>query len=178
MNFFVQSLYFAIPLFTFLIIIEAIVAHYRNLPINRSEDVISSLSSGLTNIIRDGIKFSIIIISYTWLVEKITIYTLEPIWLAISVAFIVEDFAGYWMHRLHHRVNLFWNRHIIHHSSEEFNLSCALRQSISTIFRFSAVLMIPAALLGIPATIFAVLAPIHLFMQFWYHKHCGKSECI
>ena len=63
----------------------------------------------------------------------------------------------------------FWNRHIIHHSSEEFNLSCALRQSISTIFRFSAILMIPAALLGIPAYIFAILAPIHLFMQFWYH---------
>ena len=91
MNFFVQSLYFAIPLFTFLIIIEAIVAHYRNLPINRSEDVISSLSSGLTNIIRDGIKFSIIIISYAWLVENIVIYKLEPIWLAIALAFIIED---------------------------------------------------------------------------------------
>jgi len=81
----------------------------------------------------------------------------------------VQDFTGYWMHRLSHRVNIFWNRHIIHHSSEEFNLSCALRQTISETFKFSAVLMIPAALLGIPTEIFAVLAPIHLFMQFWYH---------
>ena len=142
MSFFVKSLFIAVPIFTILIIIEAIIAHYRNIPINRSEDVISSLSSGLTNIIRDGIKFSIIILSYAWLVEKITIYKLEPIWLAISVAFIVEDFAGYWVHRLNHRVNIFWNRHIIHHSSEEFNLSCALRQSISNTFRFSAVFMI------------------------------------
>ena len=76
---------------------------------------------------------------------------------------------GYWMHRLNHRVNIFWNRHVIHHSSEEFNLSCALRQSISETFKFSAILMFPAALLGIPAEIFIILAPIHLFMQFWYH---------
>ena len=73
------------------------------------------------------------------------------------------------MHRLNHRVNIFWNRHVIHHSSEEFNLSCALRQSISETVHFSALLMIPAAFFGIPADIFSVLAPIHLFMQFWYH---------
>ena len=169
MKYIVKSLFFAIPIFTILIIIEAIIAHYRNIPINRAEDVISSLSSGLTNIIRDGIKFSIIIISYAWLVENIAIYKLEPIWLAIALAFIVEDFAGYWVHRLNHRVNIFWNRHIIHHSSEEFNLSCALRQSISNTVRFSAVFMIPAALLGIPPYYFIIMGPIHLFMQFWYH---------
>jgi len=169
MNFYIKALFFAIPTFTFLIIIEAIVAHFRNIQINRSEDVISSLSSGLTNIIRDAIKFSVIIISYTWLVDKIAIFKLEHIWLAIAVAFIIEDFAGYWVHRLNHRVNIFWNRHIIHHSSEEFNLSCALRQSISNTFRFSAVFMIPAALLDIPPYYFMIIGPIHLFMQFWYH---------
>ncbi len=169
MNFYIKSLFVAIPTFTLLIIIEAIVAHYRDIQINRSEDVISSLSSGLTNIIRDAIKFSVIIISYTWLVDKIAIYKLESIWLAIAVAFIIEDFAGYWMHRLNHRVNIFWNRHIIHHSSEEFNLSCALRQSISNTFHFSAVFMIPAALLDIPPYYFVIIGPIHLFMQFWYH---------
>jgi len=85
------------------------------------------------------------------------------------VAFIVQDFTGYWMHRLNHRVNIFWNRHIIHHSSEEYNLACALRQSISDMVHFGAILMIPAAVLGVPASIFAILGPIHLFMQFWYH---------
>ncbi len=70
---------------------------------------------------------------------------------------------------MNHRVNVFWNRHIIHHSSEEFNLSCALRQSISDTVRFGAIFMIPAAFLGIPAYIFVIIGPIHLFMQFWYH---------
>ena len=50
--------------------------------------------------------------------------------------------------------------------SEDFNLSCALRQSISNFIRFSAIFMIPAAIVGIPASVFAVLGPIHLFLQF------------
>ena len=169
MNFYIRSLFFAVPTFVVLIIMEAIIAKYKGVEINRSADMISSLSSGITNTIRDGVKFGFAIISYVWLVDHITIYKLEPVWIAVAVAFLVEDFSGYWMHRLNHRVNVFWNRHIIHHSSEEFNLSCALRQSVSNTLRFSAIFMIPAALLGVPASIFAILGPLHLFLQFWYH---------
>ena len=169
MNFYITSLFFAIPTFMALILVEAIAAKRKGVKINHSADVISSLSSGITNTIRDGVKFSFAIISYSWLVDHMTIYKLEPVWLAVVIAFVVEDFSGYWMHRLNHRVNIFWNRHIIHHSSEEFNLSCALRQSISNTIRFAAIFMIPAALLGIPTKIFAILGPLHLFMQFWYH---------
>ena len=169
MNFYITSLFFAIPTFMALILVEAIAAKRKGVEINHSADVISSLSSGITNTIRDGVKFSFAIISYSWLVDHMTVYKLEPVWLAVVIAFVVEDFSGYWMHRLNHRVNIFWNRHIIHHSSEEFNLSCALRQSISNTLRFAAIFMIPAALLGIPTKIFAILGPLHLFMQFWYH---------
>ena len=169
MNFYITSLFFAIPTFVALILVEAIAAKRKGVKINHSADVISSLSSGITNTIRDGVKFSFAIISYSWLVDHMTVYKLEPVWLAVVIAFVVEDFSGYWMHRLNHRVNIFWNRHIIHHSSEEFNLSCALRQSISNTIRFAAIFMIPAALLGIPTKIFAILGPLHLFMQFWYH---------
>jgi len=172
MPFYVKSLFIAIPSFIVLIILEIIVSKLKGIKVNTHADMISSLSSGMTNTIKDALKFSIAIISYSYIVEAVvakTNYTLEPIWLAVLIAFIVQDFAGYWMHRLNHRVNIFWNRHIIHHSSEEFNLSCALRQSISSTFEFSAVLMLPAAFLGIPWEIFAILGPLHLFMQFWYH---------
>ena len=169
MSFYVTSLMFAIPVFIILIGIEAVAAGRMGIKINRPADMISSLSSGATNTVRDGINFGFILISYTWLVDKLTLYKLDPVWLAVIIAFIVEDFAGYWIHRMNHRVNVFWNRHIIHHSSEEFNLSCALRQSISDTVKFKAVFIIPAAVLGIPAHIFAVVGPIHLFMQFWYH---------
>ena len=169
MSFYIQSLFIAIPIFSFLIIIEWIASKKIGLEINRSTDIISSLSSGMSNITKDSLKISVVLISYSWLVKYLTIYKLEPIWIAVVLAFLVQDFTGYWMHRLNHRVNIFWNRHVIHHSSEEFNLSCALRQSISETIHFSALLMIPAALFGVPAGVFSILAPIHLFMQFWYH---------
>ncbi|MFT5965856.1 MAG: alkylglycerol monooxygenase, partial [Flavobacteriaceae bacterium] len=96
-------------------------------------------------------------------------------WWVWFLAFVFVDFAGYWNHRLSHKINIFWNQHMIHHSSESFNLSCALRQSISNIIGYFPVLLLPAALFGIPYEIIAILAPIHLFAQFWYHtQHIGK----
>jgi len=171
MNFYVLSLLFAIPSFAILILIEQIISKVKKVEVNNHEDMISSLSSGMTNIISDVFKLSFVLVSYGWLVDNLAIESLsiENQWLSILIAFIVLDFTGYWMHRLSHRVNIFWNRHVIHHSSEEFNLSCALRQSVSHAFKFSAILMIPAAVMGIDKEIFIILAPIHLFMQFWYH---------
>ena len=111
MNFYITSLFFMVPTFMVLILFEALVARRKGIKINRSADMISSLSSGATNTLRDGVKFSFAIISYSWLVEHMTVYKLEPVWLAVVIAFIVEDFSGYWMHRFNHRVNnLYSNR--------------------------------------------------------------------
>jgi hypothetical protein len=64
---------------------------------------------------------------------------------------------------------------VIHHSSEEFNLACALRQSISAFFNLFTILLFPAALLGIPQAVISAVAPLHLFAQFWYHtRHIDK----
>ena len=169
MSVYVTYLLYAIPLFAFFVFVEHVAAKVMGIKINRAVDMISSLSSGLTNTSKDAIKFGVVLIGYSSLVENMTIYKVENLWIAIPIAFLVQDFSGYWLHRMNHRVNIFWNRHVIHHSSEEFNLSCGLRQSISIIFKFAAILFVPAALMGIDPMIFAVLGPIHLFMQFWYH---------
>lgn len=169
MNTYITAVAFAIPVFIILISIEWIVSIRRGIIVNNPADMISSLSSGLTNILKDGLKISIALISYDWLLDKITIVKFESLILTILVAFGVKDFAGYWLHRINHRVNILWNRHIIHHSSEEFNLSCALRQSISGIISFGAIFLFPAALFGVPTWLFAIMGPIHLFLQFWYH---------
>jgi len=169
MSAYITSLLFAIPIFIILIGLESFVAYRRGIQVNHAADMISSLSSGLTNATRDGIQFGVVLISYTWLVNHITIYKVENLWLAVVVAFVVEDFAGYWIHRMSHRVNILWNRHVIHHSSEEYNLSCALRQSISDNIKFFSILLIPAAVMGIPPALFAIISPVHLFLQFWYH---------
>ncbi len=169
MSAYITSLLFAIPIFIILIGLESFVAYRRGIQVNHAADMISSLSSGLTNATRDGIQFGVVLISYTWLVNHITIYKVENLWLAVVIAFVVEDFAGYWIHRMSHRVNILWNRHVIHHSSEEYNLSCALRQSISDNIKFFSILLIPAAVMGISPALFAIISPVHLFLQFWYH---------
>jgi len=115
MSFYISSLLIAIPIFLILMGIEIVAAKRMGIQVNNSADMISSLSSGITNTVRDGLKYGIVIVSYSWLVSHFTLYKLEPVWAAVIVAFIVQDFTGYWMHRLNHRVNIFWNRHIIHH---------------------------------------------------------------
>ncbi len=169
MEAYAQALNIAIPVFVLLIVIEAVAAWRMGIRVNRGADTISSLSSGVTNIVKDVLGLSIVIISYTWLVEQVAVFEIKATWAVFLAAFIAKDFAGYWIHRLEHEINFLWNRHIIHHSSEEFNLSCALRQSISSMLSFVAIFMLPAALLGVPAKVIAVIAPLHLFAQFWYH---------
>lgn len=169
MEAYAMALNYAIPIFVSLILIEEIFARMMGKKINRSADMISSLSSGISNTVKDVLGLSIVIISYTWMVEHLALFEIKAVWLTYLIAFIAKDFAGYWIHRFEHEINLLWNRHIIHHSSEEFNLSCALRQTVSTVFSFFAIFMLPAAILGVPAKVIAIIAPVHLFLQFWYH---------
>jgi alkylglycerol monooxygenase len=169
-----KILLIAMPSFLVLILFEKWWGWRKGNDTFRANDTISSLSSGITNAVKDVLGLSVAIISYPWLVSKLAVANVDAGWLTYFVAFIALDFAGYWVHRLNHEVNLFWNNHIIHHSSEEFNLACALRQSISNIVRVFAIFLLPAALLGVPQSVIAIVAPLHLFAQFWYHtQHIG-----
>ena len=170
-----KILVIAMPLFLLLVLFEKWYGWRKGNDTVRTMDMISSLSSGVTNSTKDVLGLSIAIISYSWLVEHLTIYQVQSSWLLYVIAFLALDFAGYWVHRLAHTVNFFWNNHIVHHSSEEFNLACALRQSISVYFRIYAFLLIPAAMFGVPQQVIAVVAPLHLFAQFWYHtQHINR----
>jgi sterol desaturase/sphingolipid hydroxylase (fatty acid hydroxylase superfamily) len=170
-----KILIIAMPLFLLLVLFEKWYGWRKGNDTVRTMDMISSLSSGVTNSTKDVLGLSLAIISYSWLVENLTIYQVQSSWLLYVIAFLALDFAGYWVHRLAHTVNFFWNNHIVHHSSEEFNLACALRQSISVYFRIYAFLLIPAAMFGVPQEVIAVVAPLHLFAQFWYHtQHIHK----
>ena len=170
-----KILVIAMPLFLLLVLFEKWYGWRKGNDTVRTMDMMSSLSSGVTTSTKDVLGLSIAIISYGWLVEHLTIYQVKSSWMLYVIAFLALDFAGYWVHRLAHTVNFFWNNHIVHHSSEEFNLACALRQSISVYFRIYAFLLIPAAMFGVPQQVIAVVAPLHLFAQFWYHtQHIHK----
>ena len=169
MELYAQALSYAIPFFLVLIVLEQWIAQRKGLEINRGMDVISSLSSGMTNTLKNLMGLSVVLISYGWLVDHVALTQVTPSWWVYALAFLGMDFVGYWSHRFDHKINVFWNRHIVHHSSEEFNLSCALRQSISAVVGIYFFLYIPMALIGIPQEVVAIVAPLHLFAQFWYH---------
>ncbi len=170
-----KILLIAMPVFLLLVLFEKWYGWRKGKDTVRNMDMISSLSSGVTNVTKDVLGLSIALISYEWLVNRMAITHVSASWLTYVIAFIVLDFAGYLVHALDHKVNFFWNSHIIHHSSEEFNLACALRQSVSVLFRLFIILLLPAAMLGVPAQVIAVVAPLHLFAQFWYHtQHIAK----
>ncbi len=170
-----KILLIAMPIFLLLVLFEKWYGWRKGNDTVRNMDMISSLSSGVTNVTKDVLGIAIAVISYEWLVSKLAITHIPTNWPTYVIVFIVLDFAGYTVHALDHKVNFFWNSHIIHHSSEEFNLACALRQSISVFVRLFAILLLPAALLGIDPKVIAIVAPLHLFAQFWYHtQHINK----
>ncbi len=170
-----QVLLIAIPFFIVLIIIESLYGWWVKKQMLRSFDTMSSLYSGITNTIKNVLGLTVVVVGYTWMHDHIALVHIEATWAIYLISFIAIDFAGYLGHLLQHHVNFFWNEHVVHHSSEEFNLPCALRQTISGIFSIQAFLLIPAALLGMPPKVIATIAPIHLFLQFWYHtRYIGK----
>ena len=175
MNTYANVLTIAIPVFFFLVLVEILYGLVTNKKYYNLMDTLSSLSSGITNLLKDLLGIGIIIISYPFIKKSISIIELNESVHLYIIAFVCLDFASYWNHRLNHSINFFWNQHVIHHSSQEFNLACALRQSISNLLGYGAIFLIPAALFGIPHKVISVLAPLHLFGQFWYHtKHIGK----
>ena len=172
-------LLFAMPLFLALIIIEKVYGYYKGEDTAPTMDSVSSISSGIINSLKDVLGLSVTLLSYDWMVNRIALFHQEPNLIAYIIGFIAIDFYGYWSHRLAHQINFLWNKHAIHHSSEEFNLSCALRQTISSFVNLFTFLLIPAAVLGVPAKVIAITLPIHLFLQFWYHtKHIKKMSVL
>lgn len=170
-----QVLLIAIPFFLGLIVIEKIYGLWKGEDRSPAMDTVSSLLSGLTNSVKDVLGLSVSILAYGWMVDHLAVAAVPPTWWVYAFVFVVLDFQGYWVHRWAHEINFFWNKHLVHHSSEEFNLACALRQSISSFVNLFTFFLLPAAVLGVPHIVVATIAPLHLFAQFWYHtRHIGN----
>jgi len=157
------------PAFLLLVLLEKWYARKYVKAVQNNMDTIASLASGVTNVTKDVLGLSIALYTYGWMLDHWALMHVQStIWVYI-IAFIALDFAGYCVHRIDHEFNFFWNAHIIHHSSEEFDLACALRQSISSFIKIFTIFLLPAALFGVPEKVIAIVAPLHLFAQFWYH---------
>jgi sterol desaturase/sphingolipid hydroxylase (fatty acid hydroxylase superfamily) len=162
------------PVFIILIVIEKLYGLYVKKERMNHLDTASSLTSSITMITKNVLGISFTILSYQWIEERVALTHIQSTWATYLIAFVVLDFSHYWIHRIEHANNFFWNSHIVHHSSEEFDLACAVRQPISSFVKIFTLFMLPAALLGISPIVIATVTPIQFFAQFWYHTRYIK----
>ena len=162
------------PVFIILIVLEKLYGLYVKKERMNHLDTASSLTSSITMITKNVLGISFTILSYQWIEERVALTHIQSSWATYLIAFVVLDFSHYWIHRIEHANNFFWNSHIVHHSSEEFDLACAVRQPISSFVKIFTLFMLPAALLGISPIVIATVTPIQFFAQFWYHTRYIK----
>ncbi len=90
-------------------------------------------------------------------------------WWSLALCFVGEDFFYYWFHRSAHRVRWFWASHVIHHSSQHYNLSTALRQTWTGFLSLSFIFRLPLFLIGFPPQMILFCAGLNLVYQFFIH---------
>jgi sterol desaturase/sphingolipid hydroxylase (fatty acid hydroxylase superfamily) len=165
----------AIPFFMLLIAIELAVTRRAPEPRYRFADSINSLSCGVGQQVLEPFFRGAALVPYTFLYAHLRITTVSPSSVAGWVALVVLVDLGYYaFHRASHRVNLFWASHVVHHQSEEYNLSTALRQSWLEIL-FSWVFYLPLAVLGFSPLAVLAASTLNTLYQFWIHtRSIGK----
>ncbi len=143
----------------------------------RLNDAINSISLGIISQLFGVLSKVLSIGIYTLVFGAVAIYpdlAFWTTWYGIILALIFYDFCYYWVHRAGHVIALFWAAHVVHHQSQHYNLSTALRQTSSGAL-FGWIFYIPMAIAGVPPLVFGIVALIDLLYQFWVHtEQVGK----
>jgi sterol desaturase/sphingolipid hydroxylase (fatty acid hydroxylase superfamily) len=161
----------SIPIFFLLIGIELVVERWSHRKLYRLPDAVANMSCGITSQL-SGLFLGVLgVVAYTVLYENFRFFQVEiklPVWAYWLTLYLLVDLAYYWAHRMSHEVNLFWGGHVVHHQSEDYNLSVALRQSSFQVvwtFAFS----LPIAIIGYRPEDFIYVSALNTLYQFWIH---------
>ncbi|WP_206366475.1 sterol desaturase family protein [Sphingomonas gei] len=158
----------AIPGFVLLVLAEMIVARIKDRTRYEPRDTLTSLALGLGSTIAGVLSAGAVFALATWL-WQFRLFDIGYAWYWFVVAFVIDDFAYYLFHRSAHRVRWFWASHVIHHSSQHYNLSTALRQTWTGFFSLNFVFRLPLFLIGFPPGLVFFVAGLNLVYQFWIH---------
>lgn len=169
-----SPIFYAIPFFILLIAIEAIYSYRRNKKLYRLNDTISNFSLGIGSQVSGVLHKGILIALFIYVSDHFAPIHLPRTWWSFFLCLVLFDFLFYWAHRISHETNIFWGAHVVHHQSEEYNLSVALRQSwIHNLIAFFIFLPIP--FLGFDPLTFLIAAGIDNLYQFWIHTRAIKK---
>jgi sterol desaturase/sphingolipid hydroxylase (fatty acid hydroxylase superfamily) len=164
-----QIIVLATPIFFLLIAIEFFIGRRRGRNTYRLNDALNSIGLGVMSQITGVFTKLMAIGLYTLAYEHAAIWKLPSsapwVWIA---GLVFYDFCYYWHHRFGHTTALLWAAHVVHHQSEDYNLSTALRQTSSG-WIGGWVFYLPMALLGFPPLVFGVVALVDLLYQYWVH---------
>jgi len=170
----VNPIVLSIPVFFLLIGIEVVIQQIQHRRLYRLNDALTNISCGITQQV-SGVFLKLFGIGlYTLVYEYLAVWAIPSNWLSLTILFVAVDFAYYWAHRMSHEINLFWSGHVVHHQSEEYNLSVALRQSSFQVI-WTSFFYFPLAIIGFNPIDFALMAALTTLYQFWIHtKVIGK----
>ena len=170
-----QIIVLATPVFLLLIGIEWWIGRRRGRDTYRMNDALNSIGLGVMSQLTGVFSALLTLGIYTLVFKYAAPWQLptSAAWVWI-VGLVFYDFCYYWHHRFGHTVALFWAAHVVHHQSEDYNLSTALRQTSSG-WIGGWVFYLPMALLGFSPLVFGVVALIDLLYQYWVHtQQIGK----
>lgn len=158
----------AIPFFLLSLLVEYWLGKRKQIQLYRLNDTVNNLLVGIgqqvCNLFNKAFLFGLFILIYS----NFKLFEIPSAWWSVLLCVVLYDFIFYWAHRWGHEINLFWGAHVVHHQSEEYNLSVALRQSwFHNLLAFF--LFLPLPLLGFPPLVFGVAAAIQTIGQFWIH---------
>jgi sterol desaturase/sphingolipid hydroxylase (fatty acid hydroxylase superfamily) len=163
-----EILYFAIPGFVVLLLLEAWYSWKEHRDLYEVKDTFSSLAMGIGNVI-SGLLAKLLVFGAFTLVYKFRLFTLPFSWWMWLLAFFADDLSYYWFHYTSHNMRWFWASHVVHHSSQRYNLSTALRQTWTGNLTGSFIFWMWMPFLGFHPVVVMLMQQISLIYQFWIH---------
>jgi sterol desaturase/sphingolipid hydroxylase (fatty acid hydroxylase superfamily) len=159
---------YAVPGFILLVLIEMIVARVKDRRRYEPKDTLTSLALGTGSSVAGTLTAGLLYGLATWL-WQFRLFTISYAWYWFALCFVIDDFAYYLFHRSAHRVRWFWASHVIHHSSQHYNLSTALRQTWTGFISVAFLFRLPLFLIGFPPAMVFFVGGLNLIYQFWIH---------
>ena len=167
---------FAVPFFLLALLVELGIDLLRGSGLYRTNDAINSLSAGILSTTTGYFTRFIPLLAYGLAFENFALIDMPLSWFDLSargvslwlIAIFAWDFCYYWFHRFSHEISVLWAAHAVHHQSEDYNLSTALRQT-STGFLFGWIFYLPLFVIGFPVEVLLIANAISLIYQFWVH---------
>ncbi|GAC1421373.1 MAG: sterol desaturase family protein [Flavisolibacter sp.] len=168
-------LYYAIPGFVLLLSMEAWFSNRENKNLYEKKDTWTSLALGVGNVLTGFITKAAVFGFFT-LLYNVRIFSLPDTsgWFWVLL-FFADDFSYYWFHRTAHQVNWFWASHVVHHSSTNYNLAAALRQTWTGNLSGSFIFWAWMPLVGFHPIWILFMQQISLIYQFWIHTETIKK---